>query len=147
MVHHDVVEVVLLYLVTICAMGLLPNTSNCGCACTGNAGNVFPATMGKQSRHASRHVRDARAVMHAGIANSRYPLNSAAEENFPGIPGIPGACTTRNFTYLVRGPYSLCLLSQIYTKRQKYERRFYKKHNRWKNSFWCYEQYWQHKPL
>ena len=26
-------------------------------------------TAGKRSRHASRHVRDARAVMHAGIAN------------------------------------------------------------------------------
>ena len=25
-------------------MGLLPNTSNCGCACARNAGNVFPAT-------------------------------------------------------------------------------------------------------
>ena len=75
-------------------MGLLPNTSNCGCACVGNTGDVFPATAGKQSRHA-------RAVMHAGIANSRFPLNSAAGEN---VPGIPGACTTRNFTYLVRGP-------------------------------------------
>ena len=82
-------------------MGLLPNTSNCGCACVGNAGNVFPATAGKQSRHASRHVRDGRAVMHARIANSRFLLNSAAGEN---VPGIPGACATRNFTYLVRGP-------------------------------------------
>ena len=45
--------------------------------------------------------RDARAVMHAGIANSRFPLNSAAGGN---VPGIPGACATRNFTYLVRGP-------------------------------------------
>ena len=51
------------------AMGLLPDTYNCGCACAGNAGNVFPATAGKRSRHASRHVCDARAVMHAGIAN------------------------------------------------------------------------------
>ena len=51
------------------SMGLLPDTYNCGCACAGNAGNVFPATAGKRSRHASRHVRDARAVMHAGIAN------------------------------------------------------------------------------
>ena len=42
---------------------------NCGCACAGNAGDVFPATAGKRSRHASRHIRDARAVMHAGIAN------------------------------------------------------------------------------
>ena len=51
------------------AMGLLPDTQNCGCACAGNAGNVFPVTAGKRSRHASRHVRDARAVMHAGIVN------------------------------------------------------------------------------
>ena len=83
-------------------MGLLPNTSHCGCACAGNAANVFPATAGKQSWHASRHVRDASAVMHAGIANSRFPLNSAAGEN---VPGIPGACATRSCTYLVRGPY------------------------------------------
>ena len=50
-------------------MGLLPDTQNCGCACAGNAGNVFPVTAGKRSRHATRHVRHARAVMHAGIAN------------------------------------------------------------------------------
>ena len=82
-------------------MGLLPNTQNCGCACARNAGNVFPATAGKQFRQATRHVRDARAVMHAGIVNSRFPLNLASGEN---VPGIPGACATRNFTYLVRGP-------------------------------------------
>ena len=29
----------------------------------------FPRNRGKPSRHASRHVRDARAVMHTGIAN------------------------------------------------------------------------------
>ena len=52
-----------------CVMGLLPDTQNCRCACAGNAGNVFPVTAGKRSRHASRHVRHARAVMHAGIAN------------------------------------------------------------------------------
>ena len=52
----------------VMAMGLLPDTQNCGCACAGNAGNVFPVTAGKRSRHASRHVRHARAVMHAGIA-------------------------------------------------------------------------------
>ena len=67
-------------------MGLLPDTQNCGCACAGNVGNVFPVTTGKWSQHASRHVRQ-----------------SAAGENFPGIPG---ACATCNFTYLVRGPYS-----------------------------------------
>ena len=84
-------------------MGLLPDTQICGCACAGNAGNVFPVTAGKRSRHASRYVRHARAVMHAGIANQRFPLKSAAGEN---VPGIPGACATCNFMYLVRGPWS-----------------------------------------
>ena len=46
-------------------------------------------------------MRHTRAVMHAGIANSLFPLTSTAGEN---LPGIPGACATRNFTYLVRGP-------------------------------------------
>ena len=55
--------------VTSTNMGLLPDAQNCGCACAGNAGNVFPVTAGKRSRHASRHVRHARAVMHTGIAN------------------------------------------------------------------------------
>ena len=72
-----------------------------GCACAGNAGNVFPVTAGWRSRHATRHVRDARAVMHVGIANQRFPLKLGGGEN---VPGIPGACATRNFTYLVRGP-------------------------------------------
>ena len=89
------------FLYSYASMGLLPDTQNCGCACAGNAGNVFPVTAGKRSRHASRHVRHARAVMHAGIANLLYPLKSAAGEN---VPGIPGACATCNFTYLVRGP-------------------------------------------
>ena len=53
-----------------------------GCACSGNAGNVFPAPTGWRSRHASRHVRDARAVMHAGIANKRFPLKSVVGETF-----------------------------------------------------------------
>ena len=47
------------------------------CACAGNAGDVFPATdfkgnCGLASRHASRHVCHARAVMHDGIANPRW---------------------------------------------------------------------------
>ena len=84
------------------AMGLLPDTQNCGSACAGNAGNVFPVTAGERSRHASRHVHHARAVMHAGFANQRFHLKSAAGEN---VPGIPGACATCNFTYLVRGPW------------------------------------------
>ena len=57
-----------------------------GCACAGNAGNVFPGTVGLRSRHASWHVRDARAVMHVGIANWRFPLKSVAGNTFPAFP-------------------------------------------------------------
>ena len=91
-------------------MGLLQDTQNCGCACAGNAGNVFPVTAGKRSRHASRHVRHARAVMHVEIVNKRFLLKSAAGEN---VPGIPGACATCNFTYLVRGPYTAMRLQDF----------------------------------
>ena len=54
-----------------------------GCAC---AGNVFPVTAAWQSRHASRHVRDARAMMHARVANQLFPLKSVAGETFPALP-------------------------------------------------------------
>ena len=125
-VLHYISSVLMAYSVTYgYTMGFLPNTSNCGCACAGNAGNVFPATAVKQSRHATRHVRDARAVMHARITNSRFPLNSAAGEN---VPGIPGACATRNFTYLVRGPWrilsNICCIQVLF---------FMKCHALWKN--------------
>ena len=56
------------------------------CACAGNAGNVFPATAGQRSRHASLHVRDARTVLHAGIANQRFALKSMAGKTFPAFP-------------------------------------------------------------
>ena len=39
----------------------------------------------------------ARAEMHVGIANPRWREN---------VPGIPGACTTRKFTHLVRDPWT-----------------------------------------
>ena len=52
----------------------------------GVPGTFLPATTGKRPRHASRHARHARAVMHVGIANLRIPLNSVAGENVPGIP-------------------------------------------------------------
>ena len=74
-----------------------------GAHAPGMSGTFFPPprVSKKKCRHASRHVLDARAVMHAGIATSRFPLNSAAGGN---VPGIPGTCATRNFAYLVRGP-------------------------------------------
>ena len=41
-------------------------------------GTFFSATASQRSRHTSRHVRDARAVMHAGIAIEPFPLQSLA---------------------------------------------------------------------
>ena len=57
------------------------------------------------SLHASRHVRHARAVMHVGIANPRCGEN---------VPGIPGACATRNFRYQARGPWNASSESQSF---------------------------------
>ena len=74
---------------TILSLDLLPDTQNCGLRMRRDVGNVFPATDFKgnrcyRSRHASRH------------AKPRWREN---------VPGISGACATRNFAYLVRGPY------------------------------------------
>ena len=48
-----------------------------------------------RSRHASRHVRDARAVMHVGIAHLRWRGKRSRHSR---------RMCTRNFTYLARGP-------------------------------------------
>ena len=75
-----------------------------GCACAGNAGNVFPATDFKRKTLVSdtgmHHVT---CVTHVPWCMSGS-LTHGDEEN---DPGIPGACATRNFTYLVRGPLPL----------------------------------------
>ena len=73
-----------------------------GCACTGNAGNVFPATDFKGNGLVSD------PGMHQGTCVTHVPwcksgsLTRGGGEN---VPGIPGACATRKFTYLARGPY------------------------------------------
>ena len=52
--------------------------------------------------------------MHHGTCVTHVPwcmsglLTRGGEEN---VPGIPGACATRNFTYLVRGPCAIGYLS------------------------------------
>ena len=52
-------------------------------------------TASYRSQHASRHVRHARAWCMPGS------LTRGGGKN---VPGIPGACAIRNFTYLARGP-------------------------------------------
>ena len=58
-------------------MGLLSYTKNAGCACAGNAGDVFPRHRLQRKPLVSdpgihHHVPDARAVLHVGIANPRW---------------------------------------------------------------------------
>ena len=56
----------------------------------------FPRYCGLAIPTYIRHVRDARAVMHAGIANYRFPLPEVGGgEN---VIGIPSTCATPNFT-------------------------------------------------
>ena len=50
-------------------MGLLPDTQYCGLRVRRECGEPFPRYCELAIPNASRHVHDARAVMHAGIAN------------------------------------------------------------------------------
>ena len=82
-------------------MGLLPDTQNRGCACTGNVGNVFP----RHRLHRKPLVSD--PGMHHGTCVTHVPWwmsGSLTSGGGGNVPGIPGACATRNVTYLARGP-------------------------------------------
>ena len=50
-------------------MGLFPDTQDCGLRMRRECRERFPRHIGLATRHESRHVRNARAVMHAGIAD------------------------------------------------------------------------------
>ena len=72
-----------------------------GCACAGNAGSVFPHHRGLAiptciTARAWRTCRDACRDRQLAVS-----FKVGGGEN---VPGIPGACATRNFTHLARGP-------------------------------------------
>ena len=46
----------------------------------------MPGTFSLPPRVSDPDMRDARAVMHAGIANKRFPLKSVAGKTFPEFP-------------------------------------------------------------
>ena len=88
-------------------MDLLPDTQNCG----------LRMRRERFSRH--RHQRKPLVSdpgMHHGTCVTHVPwcmsgsLTSGGGEN---VPGIPGACATRNFTYLARGPWTRNYIPQI----------------------------------
>ena len=73
-----------------------------GCACAGNAGNVFPR------RRFQRKPLVSDPGMHHGTCVTHVPwcmsgsLTCGDGEN---VPGIPGACAPAIFTYLARGQW------------------------------------------
>ena len=69
-----------------------------GCACVGNAGNVFPYTDFKGNHELAIPA----CVTHEPWCMSGSITRGGGEN----VPGIPGACTTRNLTYLARDPYN-----------------------------------------
>ena len=83
-------------------MGLLPDTWNCGLHIIRECREHFPRhrlqkeTASKRSRHASRHVRHARAVLHVGIPNPileklhHGPIARYAKLRVAHAPGMPG---------------------------------------------------------
>ena len=83
-------------------MGLLPDTQNCRLRMRRECRERFPPppiskeTVSWRSRHASRHVLDARAVIHVGIAYLRWRGKRSRHSR---------RTRTRNFTYLARGPF------------------------------------------
>ena len=90
-------------------MGLLSDTQNyelrmrweCRARSSRHRGLAIPTFI---TARASRTCRDA--------CRDRYLAVSFEVGGGENVPGIPGACATRNFTYLVRGPLhpwgSLC---------------------------------------
>ena len=83
------------------SMGLLPDTYYCGLHMRRECRENFPAADFKGNRLVSD------PGMHHGTCITYVPwcmsgsLTRGGGEN---VPGIPGACATRNFTYLARGP-------------------------------------------
>ena len=101
----------------IWTMGLLPDAQHCGLRMRRECQQRFSPpptpkepkdsppptpsqlkeTASYRSRHASRHVRDARAVMHVGIACPRWRGKRSRHS---------WRMRTRNFPYLIRGPWN-----------------------------------------
>ena len=73
-----------------------------GCACAGNAGKCFRRYRLKRKRLVSD------PGVHHGTCVTHVPWcmsGSLARGGGGDVPGIPGACATRNFAYLARGQW------------------------------------------
>ena len=91
-------------LMPVNSMGLLPDTQNCRLRMSRERRDSFP-------RHRlQRKPLVSYPGMHHGTCVTHVPWSMSASLTRSGgenDPDNPGACATRNFTYLARGPYSL----------------------------------------
>ena len=72
-----------------------------GCACAGNAGNVFPTTdFQRKPLVSDPDMHYGMFVTHVSWCMS----GSLTHDGGENVPGISSACTTLNFTFLARGP-------------------------------------------
>ena len=72
-----------------------------GCACAGNAGNVFPTyRLQRKPQVCDPGMHHGTCVTHVPWCMSESLIRGGGEN----VPGIPSACATRNFAYLTRGP-------------------------------------------
>ena len=71
-----------------------------GCACAG-----MPGTFSLPPRVSDPDTHHGTCVTHALCCMPGHQLAVSLEVgDGENVPGIPGACATRNFTYLVKGP-------------------------------------------
>ena len=84
------------------AMGLLPDMLNCGLPLHGKCRERFPRLrLQRKPLVSDPGMYHGTCVTHLPWCMSGSLTRSARED----APGIPGACATRNFTYLARGPW------------------------------------------
>ena len=93
------------------AMGLLPDTWNYGLRRERFSRHRGLAITTCITACAWRTCRDA--------CRDRWLVASFEVGGGENVPGIPGACATRNFTYLVRGPWRSCD-GDMYCRLSKY---------------------------
>ena len=98
-------------------MRLLPETLNCGLRMRRECRERFPR------RRIQKKLLVSDPAMYHGMCVRQVPwcmsesLTRGGGEN---VPGLPGACATHNFTYLVRGSYPVSSFCRGYENRWRY---------------------------
>ena len=82
------------------SMGLLPDTYNCGLCMRRGCRERFPCHRPQRNPSLAIPTCIMARVTHVPWCTLGSPTRGGGKN----VPGTPGACATRNFTYLVRGP-------------------------------------------